>query len=45
MSGDDHVEDDGPPMIPAAAMGYLMYPWAVRLIVEVPPANDLGPAQ
>ena len=44
MSGDDRNEEaDGPPMIPAAALGYLLYPWAVRHILDNPPANDLGP--
>jgi hypothetical protein len=31
------------PLIPAAAVGFLLYPWAAQLILANPPANDLGP--
>jgi hypothetical protein len=30
------------PLVPAAAVGFLLYPWAVQLILANPPANDLG---
>ena len=29
-------------LVPAAAIGFLLYPWAVRLILANPPANDPG---
>jgi hypothetical protein len=29
------------PLVPAAAVGYLLYPWAVQLILANPPANDM----
>jgi hypothetical protein len=36
-------EDEGDvPLVPAAAIGFLLYPWAIQLILAVPPANDLG---
>ncbi|WP_237214631.1 hypothetical protein [Falsiroseomonas oryziterrae] len=30
------------PLVPAAAVGFLLYPWAVQLILANPPANDAG---
>lgn len=30
------------PLVPAAAIGRLLYPWAVELILACPPANDPG---
>ncbi|HEV7265897.1 MAG TPA: hypothetical protein VGN83_13395 [Falsiroseomonas sp.] len=30
------------PLIPAAAIGFLLYPWAVQLVLANPPANDPG---
>jgi hypothetical protein len=30
------------PLVPATAVGYLLYPWAVQLILANPPANDAG---
>ena len=30
------------PLVPAAAVGFLLYPWAVQLILANPPANDSG---
>ncbi len=30
------------PLVPAAAVGFLLYPWAVQLILANPPANDVG---
>ena len=35
-------EEDEVPLVPAAAIGFLLYPWAIQLILAVPPANDLG---
>ncbi len=32
------------PLVPAAGVGFLLYPWAVQLILANPPANDAGPA-
>ncbi|WP_170985046.1 hypothetical protein [Roseomonas sp. AR75] len=32
------------PLVPAGAVGFLLYPYAVQLILGNPPANDLGPA-
>jgi hypothetical protein len=32
------------PLLPAAGLGFLLYPYAVQLILAHPPANDLGPA-
>jgi hypothetical protein len=32
------------PLVPAAAIGFLLYPWAVQLILANPPANDPGPS-
>ncbi|WP_158287612.1 hypothetical protein [Falsiroseomonas bella] len=31
------------PLVPASAVGFLLYPHAVQLILDNPPANDLGP--
>jgi len=28
------------PLVPAASVGFLLYPWAVQLILANPPAND-----
>jgi hypothetical protein len=45
MDPEDHIEEaeDGEvPLVPAAAIGFLLYPWAVQLILAVPPANDQG---
>ncbi len=36
-------EEDGMVLVPAAAIGALFYPWAIRRVLEVPPANDPGP--
>lgn len=47
MDREDEIEevDEGEvPLVPAAAVGFLLYPWAVQLILAVPPANDLGEA-
>ncbi|WP_270933195.1 hypothetical protein [Falsiroseomonas oryzae] len=30
------------PLVPAGAVGFLLYPWAVQLILANPPANDAG---
>lgn len=30
------------PLVPAAEVGFLLYPWAVQLILANPPANDVG---
>lgn len=30
------------PLVPAWAVGFLLYPWAVQLILANPPANDAG---
>jgi hypothetical protein len=30
------------PLVPAAAVGFLLYPYAVQLILGNPPANDPG---
>jgi hypothetical protein len=32
------------PLVPAAGIGFLLYPYAVQLILANPPANDPGPA-
>lgn len=31
------------PLVPAAAIGFLLYPAAVQLVLANPPANDLSP--
>jgi len=31
------------PLLPAAGFGFLLYPYAVQLILANPPANDIGP--
>ena len=40
----DPAETEVPevPLVPAAAVGFLLYPWAVQLILANPPANDPG---
>jgi hypothetical protein len=38
---EEAVPDDVP-LVPAAAVGFLLYPWAVQLILANPPANDVG---
>jgi len=38
----DATEMPEVPLVPAAAVGFLLYPWAVQLILANPPANDLG---
>jgi hypothetical protein len=30
------------PLVPAGSVGFLLYPWAVQLILANPPANDAG---
>ena len=35
-------EEDEVHLVPAAAIGFLLYPWAIQLILAVPPANDPG---
>jgi hypothetical protein len=30
------------PLVPASAVGFLLYPYAVQLILANPPANDPG---
>ena len=35
-------EDEDLHLVPAAAIGFLLYPWAIQLILAVPPANDPG---
>ena len=30
------------PLVPAAAIGFLLYPWVMRTILANPPANDPG---
>ncbi len=30
------------PLVPAGAVGFLLYPFAVQLILANPPANDAG---
>jgi hypothetical protein len=29
-------------LVPAASIGFLLYPWVVQLILANPPANDTG---
>ncbi|WP_372623215.1 hypothetical protein [Falsiroseomonas sp.] len=36
------VEMPEVPLVPAAAVGFLLYPWAVQLVLANPPANDPG---
>lgn len=31
---------DEVPLVPAASVGFMLYPWAVQLILANPPAND-----
>jgi hypothetical protein len=45
MDQDSNAEADAMPdvpLVPAAAIGFLLYPWAVQLILANPPANDTG---
>ncbi|MGG5809898.1 hypothetical protein [Falsiroseomonas sp. CW058] len=45
MDRDNEIEEAMPdevPLVPAAAVGFLLYPWAVQLILANPPANDIG---
>jgi hypothetical protein len=47
MDTDSGTTSDGKPdvpLLPAAGLGFLLYPYAVQLILAHPPANDLGPA-
>jgi hypothetical protein len=37
-------EENEVPLVPAASIGFLLYPWAIQLILAVPPANDPGVA-
>jgi hypothetical protein len=36
----EEVETGGVRLLPAAMIGYLIYPSALELILAVPPAND-----
>lgn len=29
-------------LVPAASIGFLLYPWVVQMILANPPANDTG---
>ena len=43
MNQDDTTEAAARPdvaLVPAASIGFLLYPWVVQLIVANPPAND-----
>lgn len=50
MNGDGENLDRAPgsampaevPLVPAGAIGFLLYGWALQLILANPPANDLG---
>jgi hypothetical protein len=45
MERDDTTEAGTVPdvaLVPAASIGFLLYPWVVQLIVANPPANDAG---
>lgn len=45
MDGDNSPKDaEMPevPLVPAASVGFLLYPWAIQLILANPPANDAG---
>ena len=45
MEADGGAEPAGAPearLVPAAALGFLLYPLAVQLILATPPANDPG---
>jgi hypothetical protein len=39
-SGQLPPEQDEVPLLPAGAIGYLLFPWAIELIRANPPAND-----
>ena len=34
------AEGDEIALVPAAGIGFMLYPWAVQLILANPPAND-----
>lgn len=38
----EEAELEEVPLVPGAAIGFLLYPWAVQLILANPPANDQG---
>lgn len=43
MNQDDTTEPGTRPdvaLVPAASVGFLLYPWVVQLILANPPAND-----
>ncbi len=40
---DKTVDMPDVPLVPAAAIGFLLFPWALQLVLACPPANDLGP--
>ncbi len=45
MSQDNTTEADARPdvvLVPAASIGFILYPWVAKLIVANPPANDPG---
>jgi Cu2+-containing amine oxidase len=45
MDRDNEQERAAPeevPLVPAATVGFLLYPWAIQLILANPPANDFG---
>lgn len=45
MNRDETTEAGARPdvaLLPAASIGFLLYPWAVQLILANPPANDTG---
>lgn len=45
MAEDETARDDadqGVPLLPAEALGRLLYPYAVAEILRVPPANDMA---
>jgi hypothetical protein len=47
MDAEGGTSADGKPDMPlvaAAGIGFMLYPYAVRLILAHPPANDPGPA-
>ena len=45
MNQDDTTEAGTMPdvaLVPAASIGFLLYPWVVQMILANPPANDTG---
>ena len=45
MNQDDTTEAGTMPdvaLVPAASIGFLLYPWVVQMILANPPANDKG---